>query len=558
MEGTMTMQKKAETYFWKVTGKDTIKVNISLMLLRNFMIAKGFGLFQIDTKRTSAKDLFQNDNGVLRIHDANTAKRWIRTYLEHTDDSEFENEGKFYCGRSVDKLDVLDTFQTFQITPFQNLVINDLPVYADSDFPDCVKLKLFQDKLSVAHVRFRNGIVKVTASDMKILPIDSLKKQGAVWESMLLPYDIKFDETKGLFETFAERAMSRKNHDKNDEDWTKNYDLDEEEYESMKCSFGYLLHTYNAPDTQKLVMFIDADSDANRAEGRNGKSFIMQQIKRFKSYTYVDGKRFASSMSDGGRFQFSGVTAETKFVWIDDVQPAFPFTMIFNMITGEMEIEKKNKDKVTILPERKPKFGLTTNYALPQFGTSFTARQHIVEFGNYWNYATQLNETPSEKKHLGKMLFEEDFTASDWNQFFTYGFKCIQEFFKKGLIQSESSNYEVKARKVAVEGQGGDGVVTQWMQDWIDNESKNYPDGISARELYSKFCHDNLLYIPEGEGDWNMKKFDTGFFDYVDLHPDYEFNKHLSKKGKSKSARRWLQGARGQQEPHIIITKTKK
>ena len=137
MEETMTMQRKPETYFWKVTGKETIKVNISLMLLRNFMIAKGFGLFQIDTKRTSAKDLFHNDEGVLRIHDANTAKRWIRNYLEQTDDSEFGIDGKYYCGRSVDKLDVLDTFQTFQITPFQNLVINDLPVYADSDFPLC-------------------------------------------------------------------------------------------------------------------------------------------------------------------------------------------------------------------------------------------------------------------------------------------------------------------------------------------------------------------------------------------------------------------------------------
>jgi hypothetical protein len=307
-------------------------------------------------------------------------------------------------------------------------------------------------------------------------------------------------------------------------------------------------------------MFIDADSDADKAEGRNGKSFVMQQVKRFKSYVFVDGKRFANGMEGGGRFQFSGVTAETKFVWIDDVQPAFPFTMIFNMITGEMEIEKKNKDKVNILPERKPKFGLTTNYALPQFGTSYTARQHIVEFGNYWNYANQINEKPSEKKHLGKMLFEQDFNDKDWNQFYSYGLKCIQEFFKKGLIQSESSNYENKARKVAVEGQGGDGTVTQWIQDWIDNESAKYqyPDGISIDELYTGFCRDNLLYIPEGGGNWDKKRFYNGVFQYVDLHPEYDYNSHLSKKGKGKSQRRWAKGARGSQIDHISISKMKR
>jgi len=552
------MEKRVESLFWKQSGKEGQTITISAMRLKYFLIAKGFGLFQLDPKRTSAKDIFHNDNGVLRIHDANTVKRWIRDYLEKSSDDYWEVGEKF--GGQGDKDDVLDKFQTYSTSNLEKLIINDLPVYADSDFPDCHKIKLFTDKIGVAHVRFRNGVVKITKDDIKLVPIDSLKKEGAVWESMLLPHDIIFDNNKGLFELFAERAMSRKNHDKNDIDWTKNYDIDEREYESMRCSFGYLLHTYNAPDTQKLVMYIDADSDADKSEGRNGKSFVMEQVRRFKSHTYVDGKRFATSMEGGGRFQFEGVTDETKFIWIDDVQPAFPFTTIFSMITNEMEIEKKNKSKVVIPRDRKPKFGLTTNHALPQFGTSFTARQHIVEFGNYWNYATQINEKPSEKKHLGKMLFEEDFSDKDWNQFYTYGFRCIQEFFKKGLIQSESSNYEKKARKVAVEGQRGDGTVTEWVQDWIDNESEKYvhPVGISIDVLYKNFCHNNLLYVPEGGGDWDKKKFYTGFHQYVDLHPDYDYNDHLSKKGKSKSQRRWLKGERNNQIDHISISKIKK
>ena len=280
------MEKRPETFFWK-KPKETVSINA--MRLRYFMIAKGWGLFQMDKNRTSPRDIFHNDDSVLRIHNPNTAKTWVRKYLEETPDSEFENGNKFDCGDGADKWEVLEKFQTFNLTPFEKLVLNDLPVYADDKFADTQRLKLFNDKLGVAHVRFRNGIVKITADEIKLLPIDALKDEGAVWETMLRPHDIEFDYEKGLFEIFSEKAMSIRNFDKKDEDWTKNYDLHEEEFESLKCSFGYLLHTYNAPDTQKCIMWIDADSDADKAEGRNGKSFIMQQVKRFKSmYMLMD------------------------------------------------------------------------------------------------------------------------------------------------------------------------------------------------------------------------------------------------------------------------------
>jgi len=549
------MNKRPENHFWK---KPQSTVTISAMRLTHFLTHHGFGLFQLDKKRTSGKDLFHNDNGILRIHSAQTCKTWIRKYLEVTDESEFENGKKFDCGDDADKWDVLEKFQTY--SQLDKHVIPELPVFADEDFPDTERLKLFSDSNKVAHVRFRNGVVKITANDINILPIDALKDEGAVWESMLLPYDIQIDNEKGVFEVFAEKAMSRRNFNKNDDDWTKNYDLHEEEYDSMKRSFGYLLHTYNAPDTQKCVMWIDADSDQNKSEGGNGKSFIMEQVRRFKSHIFVDGKRFRNSMSDGGRFQFANVTAETKFIWIDDVQPAFPFEMIFSMITGEMEIEKKRENMMTIPRDRKPKFGLTTNYALPQFGVSYTRRQHICEFGNYWNHANKINEKPSEPKHLGKMLFEDDFTEKDWNQFFSFGFKCIQQYFQEGLVQSEHSNYETKARKVAIEGQGGDGTVANWMENWCEEERVKgnwHMEGIYEEDLLLNFAKDNPEELPP-MGVWNNKHFQQKFFEFVDLHPDYDYNPQNASKGKGKSARRWKKGTAGNQKPAIKVTSLKK
>ena len=72
-------------------------------------------------------------------------------------------------------------------------------------------------------------------------------------------------------------------------------------------------------------------------------------------------------------------------------------------------------------------------------------------------------ESPADEKHLGKTLFGYEFTDVDWNQFYTYGFRCVQEYLKKGLVESSNENHLKKSRKVSIEGIDGDGVVTSWM-----------------------------------------------------------------------------------------------
>jgi len=532
-------------------------VKINAYLLRSFLIKKGFGLFQMDKSRTSPKDVFLNDQNILRIHDDVSIKTWVRQFLENVDDKEFAGDNEFDCTNgkgnnpSVKWL-VLDKWQTYK--GLGSEVLKDLPIYSDEKYHGTEKLKLFNDKRGVAHIRFRNGIVQVSKDDIKIVPIESLSGEGAVWESMILDRDIKIDKTKGLFEIFCERAVSRRDHDKTDSDWTKNYYIDEGQYQSLRTAYGYMLHTYNTPDVSKCLLFIDSDSSVDRAEGRNGKSLVMESVEHYKSKVQVDGKRWRSGADSGSRFQFSNVTPETKFVLIDDVTPAFPFSMIFSMVTGEMEIERKGKDLMTIPREKKPKFGITTNYALPQFGTSYKARQHIVEFGNFWNQVTQRKEQPSDPQYLGKMLFKEEFTDDDWNQFYTYGFRCLQEYFQKGLMESKSMNYEIKSRQVAIEGADGDGSITQWMDDWCVEVRKkhNYHiEGIEESKLYESFIAENNEIDPDI---WTPKKFRESFHQFISMNDKYDYNPQLANKGFSLSNRRWLKGPAGKQTRWIKIS----
>jgi len=88
--------------------------------------------------------------------------------------------------------------------------------------------------------------------------------------------------------------------------------------------------------------------------------------------------------------------------------------------------------------EKKPKMGITTNYIITGVGSSFEARQHIVEFGNFWNRPNKLNIKPSNI--LGKLI-GSDFDEQDWIRCYNYGFQCIQKYLRQGLSSQSLANY---------------------------------------------------------------------------------------------------------------------
>jgi hypothetical protein len=162
---------------------------------------------------------------------------------------------------------------------------------------------------------------------------------------------------------------------------------------------------------------------------------------------------------------------------------------------------------------------------------------------------------------MGKNLFDREFSDDDWNQFYTYGIKCLQEFFQKGLVQSSNQDYLIKTRKVEIEGADGDGVVTSWMDAWLEEDrlqgKYHIGEGICSHKLYEKFSRDNFPYTESAGGIWSFHHFDKMFFKYVMNHPDYDYNKHCSSRGDGKSNRKWNRGSANNQTPHIRITSLK-
>lgn len=535
--------------FWEPTKTS---VSINPYKLRLFLQSEGFGQFLSDKERTSKKILFLNDKGTLKIYDPTETKRFVREYLESIDEKEYQIGGTLDTSTptedSVEKYQVLKHWSRYYPSRLKTEVLDDLEIYSENNLSWTKDLQLFTDDQHSSFVRFRNGVVKITKDKIELLDPSDKSVKGNVWESSIIDRDINVGKSDGLFSKFVEKAVLVRDRTITNNDWTKEYPETDETRESLKAlktSLGYLIHSHNTPDKMKAIFFIDKGSDLQKPEGGNGKTLILKSLKHFKKLSIQDGKRFRKDIDGGGRFQFADVTLDTKLILIDDLRPDFEFEGLFSMITGDMEIEGKGTNKFTIPEERKPKFGVTTNYVLMGTGTSVSRRMHIVEFGDYWNRCIQEKESPSDKKHLGRMLFD-NFSQDDWNDFYNFGFECVQDYLKNGLVQADTSDYFLKALRLKVEGVEGDGTVTSWMNDWIINRREE----ITEEDLYSLFSDDH----PIESYSWDSKRFHKGFFDFVSEHPDYGYNEHLSHKGDKKSDRRHLVGKRGQQKPQIVIT----
>ena len=534
---------------------DKDKVQIYYTQLEKFMVVNGWGYLQLIDSRSSKKTLFQNDNGVLKLHSVDTAKKWLKDTIESIDEEEFIN-GKFKSNTPVPKVDLLEFIMRFAGL---EIAMKNIQVYSVQTYPDTKELPLFKDKQDIAYVRFANGVVKITKSSITCLPVDTLKDEGLVWETELLPHKINVQDkleskSPGIFEKFVSNAFKREKVEGKSlgKDYESNFALDEDQYRAWKESFGYLIHNHKKVDSLKCIIYIDSEGTFGQPEGGNGKSLLLEGLMYYKNMIQMDGKAW----KENDNFVFSSVTPQTKFVLINDLNENFKFDRLFNVITDDMQIEGKGTNKLHIPKSLSPKVAVSTNEVISGVGGSYARRQHIVEFGNYWNRAEKRGEKITE--HLGKMLYKDGFDESDWDSFYNFGFKCIQEFLNNGLTEASNSNYKKKSIIREIEGSSGDGDLVDWISSWIRNtrlqNDNDKGNGISKEDLYKLFLEDNPTLSPHMPKGWSLEKFHKALFNYVKINNGYYYNMNKATNGDSYSQRRWQLGERGKQKDHVKIT----
>ena len=525
-----------------ITIGEGSKQKISPLWLRHYLESEGFGQFMTTNDRTTKRFFFRNDENVLRLFNADNIRNFVITQLE-----------SFLDGDDIAQAAILiDLMSRYRSASLESEVLFQIQCFGELQNEDSKRLELASDDPNTCFIRFLNGVVVITKDDTEVIPYSELTDEGLVWENSIIRKNIEIDEDEGLYERFCLNAMRVRDNKlaSSDSDWTREYpitDSVEKNFASLKSSIGYLLHADNS--VQKAIVYIDRNSTITKEEGGNGKTVVMKSIQYFRDRMSVNGKQFYKN-NGGDRFAFSNVTPSTGLIHIDDIDKNFDFKTLFAFLTGDLEVEGKGKNKVIIPEGRKPKFGITTNYVLQGGGTSHARRQHIVEFGDFWNRCEKEGEEPWGQEHLGKKLFD-DFCQKDWNQFYTFGFKCIRLYLREGLVNGAMGSYEEKqlATSVASEPE-----VQEWIRNYVMEQrvqlNHHINNGVADYALHLLFTNEVDPMVAKY---WDKTRLLKALFEYVSKLDGYDWNPHKSDRGNTMSARRYLVSEDGVQKHYIKI-----
>ena len=102
-------------------------------------------------------------------------------------------------------------------------------------------------------------------------------------------------------------------------------------FKTLASGFGYLLH--QKWNEYKCVIFVDSDLEEGKANGRTGKSLVLDDaLSHALESVTVEADSLKKDRSS--KFLFHGVNQSTQYICLDDACKDFEFSTLFSKITG--------------------------------------------------------------------------------------------------------------------------------------------------------------------------------------------------------------------------------
>lgn len=280
-----------------------------------------------------------------------------------------------------------------------------------------LELKHYKDSKKTVRLFYENGIIKITKEKITIESFSKFKKVNKyIFQEQIINRKIEIKKSKKSdFENFLRLATSNKTH-----------------FYSVCSAIGYLISSYKNPSLAKAIIFTDTLSQIkNKAYGRSGKGLIIKAISKIINIVDYNGK-ITDLVND--RFAFQNIKVYTSLIVFQDVVKGFNFESLFPILTDEMSVERKHKEKINISYSNSPKVALTTNYTLPNNTDSFKDRKHLVVLNNFFNARNK------PEQHLKRLLF--DWNKKNYIRFDNFMIGCVQLFLQKSLIIYENTEHQ--------------------------------------------------------------------------------------------------------------------
>lgn len=298
---------------------------------------------------------------------------------------------------------------------------------------------LLKDEADTAYFPFKNGVVRVTKDEYRLLSYSDVGK--VVWKTQVIDFEIRIDadiSQKNIEYLEFLKCISGE---------------DEDKIAFAATIIGYLLHKYKDPAKPYCIILAE-ENDRDDQGGGTGKGIFVTAIAKLVNTERVDGKNFKLDKN----FAFQRVGLDTRLIAIEDTRKNVDIEGFYSVITEGITVEKKNKDELFIPYRDSPKVLFTTNFSIMKMAAHFKRRMKIFEFAAFFG----AEKTPGD--HFGHNLFD-DWDAHQWNSFYNLMFEFCKGYLMAGILETVSS---IKTRRKHIRIKYGEEFL-----DWFDEWEKN-------------------------------------------------------------------------------------
>ena len=259
------------------------------------------------------------------------------------------------------------------------------------------------DNATTMYFAFKNGVVEVSANDINISKYSDAG--GMFWENEVNKhsYEIKDDPFNNGYADLISKV-------------TMNADLQEspENYKWLCWLIGYSLHRRERlQGTEKrMVILSENNIDHETADGGSAKNLAFEGLGYLRPSVVTGGVVFNTSST----FAFQNCNLDTHLYAVSDPKN-FRLKDIYEYITGGVWVEKKNKQPFKVYPRIWGLFNTIPTGA----DDSDIRRMYTCIVSQFFN-AGNLG-----RDYYKKELFT-DFNTAEWNSFYTFLFRCCQEY----------------------------------------------------------------------------------------------------------------------------------
>ena len=282
-----------------------------------------------------------------------------------------------------------------------------------------------------------------------------------------------------------------------------------------------MLRKYKSRGLPKAVYCMETsvmEEEEGSHKGGTGKSLYLSSLDLMRNVVFLNGQSMKNNKWD---FIFQRIGFDTDIVRIDDLSSAIDMNLFLPDITGDLQVNPKNRDEFVIPFDHSPKFGFTSNHAIKRFDGSLKRRIQFVSFSDYYHSENQeenLKER-SPRTEFGRDLLK-DYTAADMNLFYNFMLQCVRTYMQIGLIEPDMPDIEVRQKRAAV----GE-VFLNWADAWLYNRLNSEVDRFESFNAIAEYC--NKLKVRNPITLTNFKKKVKLWCDIrgYDFNPDWWMNR---------------------------------